>query len=214
MSTTYKLMYYNGRGLAELSRYIFEVSGQPHEDFRWEEKDWPAYKHNTPFGQCPVLELNESGDVYQVSQSKSIARFLANRFNLAGASAAEKAKADMVVDQLSDLYYYYGQANYRQTSEEARKKEVEKFVNEKMPVYYGSLEAWLARSGTAFFAGDEMTFADFDVALAVDRDFGSVTGSELDSLERNYPLVKLVCDRVNRLPAIAAWKAKRPETWF
>ena len=175
---TYKLMYFNGRGLAELIRYIFEFANQPYEDFRWPEKDWPAYEPNTPLGQCPVLEINEpsTGSLYQISQSKSIARFLANRFNLAGCSEIKKAKADMVVDQLSDLYYYYGQANYRQTSDEAKKREVDKFVSDKMKVYYGSLESWLERSKTQFFAGDEVTFADFDVALAVDRDFGWFAG--------------------------------------
>jgi len=48
---TYKLMYFNGRGLAELSRYIFEVAGQPYDDFRYEFNQWADFKPLMPFGR-------------------------------------------------------------------------------------------------------------------------------------------------------------------
>jgi hypothetical protein len=41
---SYKLIYLNGRGLAEQIRYVFIISGQDYEDFRIELKDWPKYK--------------------------------------------------------------------------------------------------------------------------------------------------------------------------
>lgn len=46
----YKLMYFNGKGLAELSRFIFAAADVPYEDFRFEFKDWPALKPTMPFG--------------------------------------------------------------------------------------------------------------------------------------------------------------------
>ena len=46
---SYKLMYFNGRGLAELSRYVFVVAGQEYEDFRFEPADWPKYKGKITF---------------------------------------------------------------------------------------------------------------------------------------------------------------------
>ena len=43
-------------------------------------------------------------DGIQLSQSMTIARFLANRFNLAGSNPLEKAQADMVVDCVTDFF--------------------------------------------------------------------------------------------------------------
>ena len=43
-------------------------------------------------------------DGIQLSQSMTIARFLANKFNLAGSDPLEKAQADMVVDCVTDFF--------------------------------------------------------------------------------------------------------------
>jgi glutathione S-transferase len=101
--TTYKLMYFNGKGLAEVSRYLFAVAETPYEDFRWEFADWPEYKSKMPLGQGPALEITEGDKVTLISQSTAIARYLANQFNLAGKTPIEKAKGDMVLDQIADL---------------------------------------------------------------------------------------------------------------
>ena len=53
-----------------------------------------------PGGQLPVLEVNE----LKIAQSLSIARFLANKFDLAGISPLEKAEADMIVEFSKDFY--------------------------------------------------------------------------------------------------------------
>jgi glutathione S-transferase len=53
-----------------------------------------------PGGQLPVLEVYE----WKISQSLSIARFLANKFDLAGISPLENAEADMIVEFSKDFY--------------------------------------------------------------------------------------------------------------
>ena len=53
-----------------------------------------------PGGVLPVMEV----DGIQLSQSMTIARFLANKFNLAGSNPLEKAQADMVVDCVTDFF--------------------------------------------------------------------------------------------------------------
>jgi glutathione S-transferase len=52
-----------------------------------------------PLGQIPVLEFD--GQV--LSQSLTIARFLAKEFGLAGKTNLEQAQADMVIDTGNDL---------------------------------------------------------------------------------------------------------------
>ena len=64
-----------------------------------------------PAGQMPVLEV----DGVQIGQSVAIARFLANKYNLAGNTPLEKAQADMMVDCTQDFLNgkYIGITNIR-----------------------------------------------------------------------------------------------------
>jgi len=101
--STYKLTYFNGRGLAETSRLIFAAAGQKFEDVRFEREQWPAIKPTTPLGQVPVLEV----DGVKIPQSTAIARFLAKRFNLAGKTDVEQAQVDVVVDTIQDLFHAF-----------------------------------------------------------------------------------------------------------
>ena len=52
-----------------------------------------------PLGVMPVLEYD--GEV--LSQSKTIARFLAKEFGIAGKTNVLQAKADMIVDCVTDI---------------------------------------------------------------------------------------------------------------
>jgi glutathione S-transferase len=92
----YKLIYFNGRGLAEPSRYIFAAAGQDYEDFRFERDEWPKHKPNTPLGQAPVLEITDGSHTSQIAQSLAIARYLANEFGLAGKNNIEKVSVNKI----------------------------------------------------------------------------------------------------------------------
>ena len=115
----------------------------------------------------------------------------------------------MVCDQLADLHSFFRVANYHQVDEEAKKKALEWFYSTTLITYMESLEKVLKTFGTEFFAGNTMTFADFNVAIYCDR-FVEHLGGNLDK----YPLTKSVWEKVNKSPKIAAWIAKRPETSF
>ena len=52
-----------------------------------------------PLGVVPVLEY----DGVKLSQSKTIARFLAKEFGIAGKTNLGQAQADMIVDCLVDV---------------------------------------------------------------------------------------------------------------
>lgn len=54
----------------------------------------------TPFGHVPVLEV----DGKQLSQSVTIARYLAKQFGLAGRNDWEQALADMYADNIQDMF--------------------------------------------------------------------------------------------------------------
>ena len=97
-SSTYKLIYFNVRALAETSRMLLKAAGQPFEDCRYpiEFKDgqpvrpeWEADKSKYIYEKIPVLEID--GGKYSIAQSKAIERFLARRFNMLGSNDIEAA---------------------------------------------------------------------------------------------------------------------------
>lgn len=97
-SSTYKLTYFAGRGLAETSRMLLKAAGQQFEDYRYpiEMKDgqfsrpeWDADKSKFLYEKIPVLEID--GGKHVIAQSKAIERFLARRFNMFGSNDVEAA---------------------------------------------------------------------------------------------------------------------------
>ncbi|CAF4189096.1 unnamed protein product, partial [Rotaria sordida] len=165
--STYKLIYFNGRGRAEVSRLIFAAAGQKYDDVRYERNEWPAHKSEMPLGQMPVLEV----DGTKLPQSLTIARFLAKQFQLAGKDNLEQAKVDAVADTLSDLVSKYGPIRFEQ---DATKKEelTKKFLAEELPKHLQNLETLgkLYGNGGPFFVGNRLTWVDlyfYDMAANI-----------------------------------------------
>ncbi|CAF1035103.1 unnamed protein product [Adineta steineri] len=77
---TYELFYFNARGLAEVLRLIFAAANEKYDDTPIELDQWAAHKAEMLLGQMPVLEV----DGVQLPQSRTIARYLAKQFHLAG----------------------------------------------------------------------------------------------------------------------------------
>jgi len=203
----YKLTYFNGRGRAETMRQLFALAGVDYEDHRVERDQWPALKPGTPFGQMPLLEV----DGVTLCQSHSCARYLARKFNLAGKTELEQAQADMIVDCLDDsvkpIYSFFFE------KDEAKKEECKKnFREEQLPVSLGHLENILKSNngGDGYFVGKELTWADLTFINTIDWAAMYLSADLLAS----YPKMKALKERVEKLPKVAAWIAKRPKTDF
>ncbi|KAM9579553.1 hematopoietic prostaglandin D synthase isoform 3-T4 [Guaruba guarouba] len=161
----YKLTYFNLRGRAEISRYLFAYSGKKYEDHRIEAADWPKIKPTIPFGKIPILEV----DGVTIHQSLAIARYLARESGLAGQTPVEQALTDAIVDTIDDFM---------------------------------TLFPWAEKNQDV-----RVTWADF---------YWDVCSTTLLSckpdLADNYPRLLALRERVQALPAIAAWIQKRPKT--
>jgi len=135
----------------------------------------PFVSIETPLGQVPVLEYN--GEV--LSQSITIARFLAKEFGLAGKTNLEQAQADMVCDAASDLVAGKIQISFERTlfliiavrkcdlipamyqtmfeKDEEKKKTLEQtFKTEQLPSFVTKMEGLLDSRGGKHFAGFEV----------------------------------------------------------
>eukprot|EP01112_Ceratiomyxa_fruticulosa_P020023 TRINITY_DN6708_c0_g1_i1.p1 TRINITY_DN6708_c0_g1~~TRINITY_DN6708_c0_g1_i1.p1 ORF type:complete len:202 (-),score=45.24 TRINITY_DN6708_c0_g1_i1:113-718(-) len=106
----YRLSYFDGKGLAEISRLLFALSGTPFEDHRIsladDRAEWKKIKHTYPFEKIPQLTV----DGVHIPQSKAIERFLSRRFGFFGSSEIETAMIDGFSEQVRDISIAYGQA--------------------------------------------------------------------------------------------------------
>lgn len=208
MSTTYKLTYFDARGRAEISRLLFAAAGVEYEDQRivWESEQWLEFKPKTPFGEIPILEV----DGVTISQSLSIARLLAHRFQLAGHTDLERARADMLMDSYGDIINKVYPFLYYEEDKEKKAAATKKFLEEALPTFLDNLEKLLKEnhSGDSFFVGDNLTWADLGFLWLNDL-LKRMHGD--DQIDKR-PKLQALLPRIQNLPKIAEYLAKRPDT--
>ncbi|XP_055341706.1 glutathione S-transferase 1-like [Paramacrobiotus metropolitanus] len=200
----YKLTYFDARGVAETTRFIFAYAGVPFEDVRIAREDWPAMKASTPFGQLPLLEI----DGKMFGQSAAFARLLAKRYGLAGKDEFEQAQVDAIIDYQKDIQAAMA-IWWREEDKEKQARLREKFFAEDLQQHLVNLQRQLAASHSEghFFAASGPSFADFSIAsffFTIQKFYPTV----LD----NFPQLKAHGERVHNLPGIKEWVDKRPKT--
>jgi len=204
----YKLTYFNIRGKGEIIRLLFAVAGVDYEDERIDRDDWANQKAkvNMPFGQLPLLTVE--GHTY--CQSISIARYLAEKFGLAGGSDIEKLRSDMLVHCTEDMVMAF-LASWKEQDPEKKAQLAKKFTTEQLPVFYGNFEKLLKenKGGDGFFVGDSLTVADLTFYHYVSN---LSSDQELKDVLKAHPKLHGLVERVDKHPKVAAWVAKRPVT--
>merc|ERR1712122_80056 len=159
MPANIKLTYFNLRGRAEASRLMLAYKGVDYEDNRITQEQWAALKPKTPFGSLPLLCYNGM----ELAQSMTIARFLARELCLAGKTRCEEAQVDMVVDAIVDLFAAF--VKLISEKDEAKKAEMTKKMGEEtVPAAMCNLEAILCKNGGCYMVGNDITWADIEVA--------------------------------------------------
>nr|QUF59412.1 glutathione S-transferase GSTS8-4 [Brachionus angularis] len=202
----YRLVYFNARGRAEVIRYILAYADQKYEDFRVNESDWQVYKSKTLFGKLPVLEISDGSATVQLAQSLAIARFLAAQYGLVGTTELEKARADMIGEQLADVLNMYNLVRF-ETNPELKAKNESLFFRETLPYYASLFEKMFEAQKTTFVAADILTWADFAFAA-----FWDLIGDKKDPIFETCEICKTMVSKVENLPQIKEWKRTRPET--
>jgi len=208
MAVEYKLTYFDTQGLAEPIRYIFAIAGVPYEDIRFpKDENWPRLlpevKEKLPWGTVPVLEH----DGQKLSQSKAITRFLARKFNMAGANALESAKCDEYVDALSDFMAEWVKL-FHETDEAKKSATMKNNIEVVNPKYFTAFNNILASCNGKWLVGSDLTWADICLAHSVFK-----LGNQVDFLHvQAYPHLKSHGEAFHALPQVKEWMQKRPET--
>ena len=201
----YRLIYYNAKGLAETSRFVLAQAGVDYVDKRMTSEEVPEFKSIAPYGSFPVLEV----DGRALADSRSIARYLAEEYDLAGSNSFENAEIDSIVGVANDLFPHL--ASFWFEKDETRKAELRKEVEEThVPRYFGALEKRAAANNCTtegWIYGAKVTWADFRLAIAIEL-FSKLFPDAMSS----FPALLKLRQAVEKLPRIAKWISERPVT--
>ncbi|UJR28039.1 hypothetical protein I4U23_009296 [Adineta vaga] len=211
-SSTYKLIYFAGRGLAETSRMLLKAAGQEFEDYRYPitmkdgqyiRAEWDADKTKYTYEKIPVLEID--GGKYTIAQSKAIERFLARRFNMLGSNDIEAALIDAAGEQITDVKQAYNKAKT------AGGDNVKQFFENDLKKAFTSFEKQADKKNSGYWMGSRLSL--FDIQLYNLIHFFDDQQSVQKALEE-CPTLKAIHDKVEQTPEIKKWLSERPETMF
>jgi len=208
MPSTYKLVYLNLRGRAEISRLLFSYAGVKFEDRRISFEEFGANKSDIskfPTGKMPVLFVDNHPPI---TQCKAIERFLARQFGLYGNNNFDACRIDMICESLLDIFDGFFKINSEK--DDTKKEELKNtFVNESSVPLFNLLVRMLESNngGKGFFVGNAGTMADM-AALA---NFDMLAGN-LPGVMDKYPVLKEYHMRIKKDPKVAQYLAARPNS--
>lgn len=227
-----KLTYFNGRGLAEVSRLLFAASKTEYTDYRYPITmlEWSRYKkvvHEEfeqdksddklwrSMGKLPFLEIGND----LIFHSKSIERFLAKRFLMMGKNSLEEAFINSVCDTIGDLKYEY---QYIQLcSAEKKALATKEYFNKTLPICLNDLDRIISSKNMnldyiveldTYVIGEQLSLADI-VIFSFLADFFDDKSDVLKAYE-NCNTLKEIVKTVGNKECIKKWLVERPETSF
>ena len=213
-----KLTYFNVRGLAETSRILLAIGKEDYEDFRYPLNiiDMDNYTMEKPefdndknegklvksLNKVPFLEV----DGAIISQSKSIERFLARRFNLMGGSDIESARIDAICECVIDFKDMYKKIKNMEGKElnTGMTKWFGETLVERLELLENSIDS------SDFSVGYNLSLADI-VLFRFITEFFDDTDSALKALETT-PKIKGIVEHVGKLERVKKWLTDRPQT--
>src|SRR5512138_1110962 len=168
MPTTPTLLYFPGRGPAELIRLVLAEAGVDWQEHHVGHGTPPAGGRPTdiavlkatgvlPFGAVPVWE--EPGG-FRLAQSLAIANHLARRHGLRGATAEEEARCDELLGAVDDVRLELRKLHTATPGERVEVRE--QLLSKTLPRWLGDLERLLAPrlQMTGYAIGTSLTVAD------------------------------------------------------
>ncbi|EAL70474.1 hypothetical protein DDB_G0272632 [Dictyostelium discoideum AX4] len=195
-SSVPSLTYFQGRGLGQFSRVLLSYLGIPYENITVTEIS-DALRATLPYGQLPIYR---DGD-FVLTQSSTIARYIAKKHNFMGKNLEEEFLVDQIVTAIhADIF-----PAFNNPVPEKLQKLYEK--------YFGSFEKKLQETG--FLVGSSVTLADLYVYVGFDyiRFRGEAAlSSELS--DEKYPKIAELKKFFESNEGVAKYIKERPETKF
>lgn len=207
MSPQIKLTYFDIEGAAEPIRLALVLAGADFEDDRVGFADWPALKPTTPFGQVPLMTV-DNGPVR--TQSGAMLRWVGSTLSETLYPANKVFDIEEAIGVFEDLekawmpsFYMamkpanFGRAEGFEKTEEGQKTVAAMrtdFVANKLPLYLTHLTSLLEKNDNKWLAStDAPTIADCKV-VAFLRNFtrGHIDSVPADCLEKHPKIVEYI----------------------
>ncbi|CAB3999974.1 Glutathione S-transferase 1 [Paramuricea clavata] len=201
----YKLVNFDCKGRAEMTRMIFAAAGVKYEDCRLARQKYEELKASgkLPFGQLPVLEVD--GEILP----QSMVWF-------APTESFEVAKADVIAESLGHLFDKAIDWHFEE-NEETKQKLYKELFEKSIPRTLENLDKILKSCDGKYFVGNKLTYADiiFFSVLKIIQEFKE--NDELNDgsilLDKHMALKELY-STVSNNPGINKWLSERPLTKY
>ena len=217
-----KLVYFNGRGLAETTRLLLAINNVNYEDFRYPLKiiDWATHnmvkkefeqdkndgKLLGSLNKVPFLEI----DGVVIPQSKSIERFVGTKYNMMGNNDIQSARIDSICEYVRDFKDMY--QSVRRLSKEEKENGMKKWFSETLVERLESLEQILGNEHDTFSVGTRLSLADIVLYSFITQFFDDKESIALTT--SNCSKDKNIIKYVGGLDQIQHWLKIRPDTPF
>ncbi|KNZ55661.1 hypothetical protein VP01_261g3 [Puccinia sorghi] len=196
---SYKLTYFDAKGRAESIRLALHISGIPFTDERLTREQFASKKESLPFGQVPVLTVDDK----VIPQEVAILQYIGRLSGLYPSDREEALNVDIMINVTND---FYGSMIVFYMPDGQAKTEMKKMViGEKIPKLLDYLEKNLGKSGTTFCAGDKLTIADLRLySIITAFKSGMLDGFPVELVDK-YPHVTKLYHAVHGHEKVASW---------
>lgn len=218
-----KLVYFNGRGLAETSRMLLAAAAVDYEDFRYplHVNNWETFdvvrdefdldkkegKLKESLGKLPVLHVTSNEKTTSICQSKSIERYLARYYGFMGSSELEGALIDRICEFVRDF-----KSDYQTVRKDPDKDQaMETWFGTVLPGKLQQLDDILI-GDLDHCVGTTLSLADLTVYSFLVDFFDNKDG--VLSAYKNCPRLSRVVETVRNNHNIIKWIESRPDTPF
>ena len=131
-----------------------------------------------------------------MTQCFTILEYLGRKHNLAGKTDQELIDISLMMEVIREMIYTFARVAYDEKCDELKPEYLKK-----VPVQLKQVADFL--KGRKYVTGDRLTFVDFWVYEGMARMLAFTP-----DLVAEQPVIKEYIDRIEALPAIAAYKAK------
>eukprot|EP00416_Gambierdiscus_australes_P015438 CAMPEP_0171069778 /NCGR_PEP_ID=MMETSP0766_2-20121228/9355_1 /TAXON_ID=439317 /ORGANISM="Gambierdiscus australes, Strain CAWD 149" /LENGTH=226 /DNA_ID=CAMNT_0011526193 /DNA_START=99 /DNA_END=779 /DNA_ORIENTATION=+ len=224
---SYKLTYFDVRGVAEVARWLFKVAKVNFEDVRYSISFGTPGDFSTiirpefdeakasgalevSLGKLPILEV----DGVKIAQSKAIERYLARELGFLGSSAVEAAQIDMLCEHIVDYKTAYQKVR-GVTDATEKEAAMKKWFDEDLPEKVTAVEKSVPAGPGPFLIGAKVSLADFAwyMFLASPKGFFDNTEGAKAAFQ-NCPRIKAAMEAVDAIPELQEWLKARKDTMF
>lgn len=215
-----KLVYFNGRGLAETSRLILAFNNVEYEDFRYPLKiiDWKTHnllkeefeldkQNNKLLDSLNKLPYLVDKDVI-IPQSKSIERYLGYKYNMMGLNSIQAARIDSICEYIVDFKKMYQEVRKFEGLE--RETKMNEWFNETLKEKLKLLDNILGKENNNYCVGENTSLADIILYSFIRQFFDD----KVSSLNACTDKIKNIIKNIENNDSIKNWLQNRPETSF